>query len=276
MKRTFNIKRESCCALAHPLQKGLLSTPGIFGVKTDSIKGEVTVEYTDETTAYEIEQKIAELGYSPSSPLWEEDTNNDHFSQKARDWDTLGKIAMSVKFFQAISKYAKFSDHHNVMDIGCGTGLVGLQIQSLVNKIVFIDNSKGMLDVLEEKLRRSNIHNANIINCSATEITKEYSESDIDFAVTLMAMHHIEDINKAIDVISKTLKVGAELIIGDLVSEDGTFHNNQMAAHNGFDNNKLAKEIENRGFSIRVNEIYSSMKRGEKEYPQFLIIATKK
>lgn len=49
--------------------------------------------------------------------------------------------------------------HWKALEIGAGTGLVGLQIADKVGHIVFEDTSAAMLEVLEQKLNNSSTRN---------------------------------------------------------------------------------------------------------------------
>lgn len=47
----------------------------------------------------------------------------------------------------------------DVLDFGCGTGLITLLLQPHVKTIIGVDSSRGMLDVLERKVRESGLEN---------------------------------------------------------------------------------------------------------------------
>jgi ubiquinone/menaquinone biosynthesis C-methylase UbiE len=201
----------------------------------------------------------------------------DNFKHKAADWDTPTKVLMSEKFVETMSKHINFSNSSKVMDFGCGTGLVGLQIVERVNSIIMLDSSKSMTDKLKEKLSVS-LQNAEETPNNVTVITgsiEKYNNCDLDVIFSLMALHHIEDIQATMEQFSKIIKPGGVLVIGDLMEEDGSFHGEELVPHNGFNIEMLAKQIENSGLDIVITYPYNSLQKGEKKYEQFIIVATK-
>jgi len=50
----------------------------------------------------------------------------------------------------------------NVLDYGCGSGLVTLKIQPLVKSITGMGQFRGMLEVLRSKVERQNLKNVHI------------------------------------------------------------------------------------------------------------------
>ena len=76
----------------------------------------------------------------------------DYFEKKAKDWDSPMKIEMANKFVLEMFKNINFGSNLKVLELGCGTGLVGLQIAPLVKSIVFVDSSAEMMKVLKKKI----------------------------------------------------------------------------------------------------------------------------
>ncbi len=200
----------------------------------------------------------------------------DNFKHKAADWDSPTKVLMSEKFVETMSKHINFSDSSKVMDFGCGTGLVGLQVVDRVNSIIMLDSSKSMTDKLKEKLSIA-LQNGEETPDKVTVITgsiDKYNNCDLDVIFSLMALHHIEDIQATMEQFSKIIKPGGVLVIGDLMEEDGSFHGEEVVPHNGFNIEQLAKQIENSGLDIVITYPYNSIQKGEKKYEQFIIVAT--
>lgn len=90
-----------------------------------------------------------------------------------------------------------------------------------------------------------------------------------------MALHHINNIDRFIDRCYETIRPGGELIIGDLLEEEGSFHYPEKVAHNGFNLSDLNQELKRKEFKIVKSEIFSSISKNNREYPQFVIIAHK-
>lgn len=202
---------------------------------------------------------------------------NDYFKNKATEWDSPMKIAMSEKFVEEMQKNIKFNKAIKAMDLGCGTGLVGLGIIEQLKSLVMVDNSKAMTDKLKEKIGLLEA------NCSISRESvkiiqgtiEKYQAKDLDVIFSLMAFHHMENTQATFEHISKILKPGGILIIGDLAEEDGSFHGEEKVPHNGFNVDLLAKEVESSEMDLESAYIYNTIKKGNKDYEQFIMIAKK-
>jgi len=201
----------------------------------------------------------------------------DYFKHKASDWDSPMKVTMTEKFVSEVLKNIKINKTLKAMDLGCGTGLVGLQFADQLKSIVMLDSSRAMTDKLKEKLLHINENDISpdakiiIVNGSIDK----YNTNDIDIIFSLMAFHHFEDISSTMEQVSKILQPGGILVIGDLKEEDGSFHGDEVVPHKGFNIELLAKQIENAGLDIVITYTYNSMQKGDKNYEQFILIANK-
>lgn len=199
----------------------------------------------------------------------------DNFAHRASDWDSPEKIKMTDTFVAAMLKKVQLQSSWKALEIGAGTGLVGLQVLPNINEIVFEDTSEAMLSVLQQKLDGS--ERVKIVHGEVFD----YNNHDIDFVCSCMAFHHIPDIDSALEHLSKICKKNAVIAVGDIRTEDGSFHRFEPIPHKGFDTEKLSKQFESAGFSVQSTETYNIMKRERtpgviSEYEQFLLIAIKK
>ena len=207
----------------------------------------------------------------------------DNFKAKAAEWDSPMKIAMTQKFVSELLNNIKIDKSLKVMELGCGTGLVGLQIADQVKAMVMLDNSKAMLDKLREKISEQKITEQKPTDHKVTDsritivngTVEKYTTKDIDVVFSLMAFHHIENISSTLGHISSILKPDGYLVIGDLKEEDGSFHGEEKVPHNGFNIDALAKQMENNDLDILTAYTYNTISRGDKNFEQFIIVAKK-
>jgi len=66
----------------------------------------------------------------------------DTFVAKAANWDSPDKIDMTTKFLNEMLFHINPQSSWKAVEIGAGTGLVGLNIEPLVSKVVMVDTSK--------------------------------------------------------------------------------------------------------------------------------------
>jgi ubiquinone/menaquinone biosynthesis C-methylase UbiE len=199
----------------------------------------------------------------------------DNFADRAAEWDNPSKIEMTDKFVAAMLKKVKPGDDWKALEIGAGTGLVGLQILHEVKTVVFEDTSEAMLGVLKQKLTGS--ENAEILHGEVFE----YQEKDINLVFSCMAFHHLPDIDKTLNHLHKITTENALIIVGDIRTEDGSFHHFEPIPHTGFDTDELAFQFSRAGFKVLSVETYNVLERERTpgvigNYEQFLLIAEKR
>lgn len=200
-----------------------------------------------------------------------ENKMKDNFELKAKTWDNQTQIKRTSNFVDQLCYGTFLFKEDNIAEVGCGTGLVGLKLSKLVNKIYMIDNSPSMLNVLREKIKETNINNVEVIE-------GEFENSNLNNLsglISFMTLHHIEDISYFIDKVKEKLIPNGFIAIGDIVQEDGSFHSDVKVPHLGFNVEELSKTLEEKGFTILRKSVYDSIEKNNKDYPLFIIIAQK-
>ncbi|MDD3077562.1 MAG: methyltransferase domain-containing protein [Paludibacter sp.] len=198
----------------------------------------------------------------------------DSFAKRATQWDSPQKVNMTDAFVAAMLKVVEPEKNWTALEIGAGTGLVGMQVLPKVKKMVFEDTSEAMLGVLKEKLQKSD--NAQIVHGEVAE----YKNCDIDFAFSCMAFHHIVDIDATLEHLATITRKGATIVVGDVRTEDGSFHHFEPIPHTGFDTDELGRQFEKAGFKVHFVKTYNILKRERtpgviSEYEQFMLVAQK-
>ena len=136
-----------------------------------------------------------------------------------------------------------------------------------------------MISVLKEKIEL--VEAGNMIPL-LTDIFKDpLPPEKYDIIYTLLALHHVHDVEKSVGIFSSLLKQGGYLCIGDLIKEDGSFHHKDpdFDGHKGFDRDVFKGWLENNGFTVMTNKIFSVIEKEHnsvmKKYPMFLLIGKK-
>ena len=199
----------------------------------------------------------------------------DTFAHKAAGWDQPDKIRMSDKFVAELLKHIDLQPHWKGLEIGAGTGLVGLQLLPHLKSCVFVDTSKAMLSILHDKVK--DIPNVEILHGEVSE----YIPSDINLVFSNMAFHHIEDIEATLQHLHTITKPGARVVVGDLRSEDGSFHHFEAVPHRGFDIDQLADIFHQAGFTVLMTKTYNTLHRevtpgNPRVYELFLLMAERR
>ncbi len=198
----------------------------------------------------------------------------DNFAHRASSWDNPSKIDMTDKFLSAMFQKIIPQKNWKALEIGAGTGLVGFQVLPTIDCLVFEDTSEAMLDVLMQKLDGD--ENVEIVHGEIFD----YKKQDIDLIFSSMAFHHIPDIHAAVNHLYHITKPGATVVIGDIRTEDGSFHHFEPIPHKGFDTDELSDMFTLAGFKVQSADTYNILQRERTpgqigEYEQFLLIAKK-
>jgi 2-polyprenyl-3-methyl-5-hydroxy-6-metoxy-1,4-benzoquinol methylase len=172
------------------------------------------------------------------------------FNQAAATWDEEPRrVKLAGDVAGAIADENVLTPDGDVLDFGCGTGLLTLRLQPRVRSITGMDSSHGMLDVLDAKIR-----NAGLTNVTTRLIDLEKGdtiEGSYQVVTSSMTLHHIRDIKPLLDQFHRALAPAGYLCLADLDLDDGQFHggNNDGVFHNGFDRTSLHQMFIEAGFS---------------------------
>ena len=86
------------------------------------------------------------------------------FNKDAGTWDQkTGRVKLAHDVAYAIMNEVKPTHEMDVLDFGCGTGLLTLQLQPLVRSITGVDSSQGMIDVLNSKIDEHKLINVKTV-----------------------------------------------------------------------------------------------------------------
>ena len=208
-----------------------------------------------------------------------EDERKD-FDKEAAAWDANpGRVKLANDVADAIITETRPTGEMDVLDFGCGTGLVTLRLQPFVKSVTGADSSKGMLGVLESKVRAQGLSN---VQMQFVDFEKGCSvEGRFHLIISSMTMHHVKDTSALFQQWYELLHPGGLLAAADLDAEDGSFHlNNTGVFHLGFGREHLKSLLSTTGFhNVRAVTAATMMRDiaggGKRAFPVFLIVGRK-
>ena len=207
-------------------------------------------------------------------------TEKKDFNKEAAQWDANpGRVKLANEVADAIIREIVPAGDMDVLDFGCGTGLVTLRLQPLVKTIRGVDSSQGMLDVLQDKIRTQGLRNVEVRFVDFDKGGR--IEGRFHLLVSSMTLHHVPDTAALFKQWHDLLLPGGRLCFADLDAEDGSFHgDNTGVFHLGFDRAHLKSLLLAAGFrDIRDTTATTMMRdvegKGKREFPVFLIAAQK-
>ncbi|WP_456480116.1 class I SAM-dependent methyltransferase [Nautilia sp.] len=181
------------------------------------------------------------------------------FDKDAITWDELPRrVNLAKSVVRNIIPHLKGNE--KVLEFGCGTGLVGLNIAPFVKSVLGIDTSAKMVEKFNEKAKK--------LNLNAKAFQKDIFEMDekFDIVISSMTLHHIKEIKSLAE---KLYTVSDKVFLADLVKEDGTFHTrgNDDVEHFGFEKDELKEYFKKWKMEYKIIHIIKK----HRDFPVFLI-----
>jgi len=175
-------------------------------------------------------------------------SNKRDFDKEAATWDTPPRVKLAGDVSKTMLGRLHLTKDMDILDFGCGTGLVALPFNALVHSITGVDSSKGMLEVFESKAQKQRVDN---VKTRYLDLTKGDVVGDHYHAiVSSMTLHHVKDTRKILEHFYGALLPGGQIAIADLDEEEGRFHdNNDGVFHFGFNREKLGGLFVDAGFT---------------------------
>lgn len=201
------------------------------------------------------------------------------FDIKASEWDKSDMHReRAAAVASEIIRQIPMNREMNALEFGAGTGLLSFMLKDNLKEITLIDNSEGMVKVLNEKLTTAKADNLKVVKADLEH--EDLSPGSFDLIYTLMVLHHVGDVETIIKKFHDLLKPGGHLAIGDLYNEDGSFHGEGFHGHPGFDPGSLSALIEKCGFTgLSHRKVYVIDKviseNRSKKFDVFLMTATR-
>lgn len=195
------------------------------------------------------------------------------FDMAAKDWDKKPtSLLVAKETAQNIAKQIDLNEK-DILDYGCGTGLLAFALSDNAKTVTGMDNSQGMVDVFNEKAKEFGFSNNQAVkhNIDLENLPKEH----YDVIVTSMTLHHIKDPDDFFKKCKEALKPNGYLCISDLDEEDGTFHakhNNDGVQHFGFSHEKIKELYSANGYKLTFLENICNLERENGVFPILLSI----
>ncbi|MBF4693817.1 class I SAM-dependent DNA methyltransferase [Fusibacter ferrireducens] len=204
-----------------------------------------------------------------------------NFDQLAKKWDDEKNIERGQKIAEAIK--SKFKSEHYVsgLEFGCGTALVSFNLKSHFDKLLLIDSSEGMIEIVQNKINALDSESVTHIQAIKMDLTCQPLEEKFDVIYCSMVLHHIPDVDHILSVLYEHLNENGEICIVEINKEDGHFHggHEDFHGHDGFGQQELADKLKTYGFkNIASENFYSGVKatrKGDVPYSLFILNAVK-
>jgi 2-polyprenyl-3-methyl-5-hydroxy-6-metoxy-1,4-benzoquinol methylase len=176
------------------------------------------------------------------------DTVRKDFDAEAAVWDEdPGRVKVAADIAQAVIAQAHLTSDMDVLDFGCGTGLISLALQPFVRSVTGMDSSRGMLDVFQNKIAATHIGNVKgvLLDPERAGVLKGHYH----LVVCSMTLHHIQAVEPLLRQFYQVLNPAGLVCIADLDSDGGRFHSSSEGVfHAGFSRGDMQRRLLTAGF----------------------------
>lgn len=196
------------------------------------------------------------------------------FDERAPDWDTPRRIARAQEAARAIEASISIPPGCRAIEVGAGTGLLGLTLRDHFGTLVLADTSDGMLAEASRKIREDGLTGVSAAHFDLASDDPP-AGGPFDLVLSLLLLHHVEDTRAALTGMHRLLAPGGQVAALDLDTEDGSFHDSgsEGVHHEGFDRAALAELAGDVGFDdVRVGNGIP-IEDDDRRYPMFLLTA---
>ncbi|WP_315067752.1 class I SAM-dependent methyltransferase [uncultured Clostridium sp.] len=182
--------------------------------------------------------------------------SKEYFDEVASNWDNMRNDFFSDEVRLVAYKTANVEERKVAADIGAGTGFI---TEGLINKnvkVIAVDQSEEMLNLLKNKF--SNYKDLKCIQGVGEDLPIE--DNSVDYVFANMFLHHVENPSLVIKEIQRILKSGGKLVITDLDKHNFEFlKTEQYDVWMGFDRNNIIEWFEDAGLkNVTVNCVGSN------------------
>ncbi|KAL4921373.1 S-adenosyl-L-methionine-dependent methyltransferase [Aspergillus aurantiobrunneus] len=176
-------------------------------------------------------------------------TGNERFNEEAANWDKNPSVQEATylafntlkPIIQTLAERKKSVSGNglDVLEVGCGTGLLTLRVAPLVHEIVAVDPAHGMVEALKAKLNttwkdenvtdgpRSSVKNNVIPVCRLLEDPEDSAlpphdgnnptgrRRKFDLIISHLVMHHVPDLRAFLGTLLGCLSPGGRVALTD-------------------------------------------------------------
>lgn len=196
------------------------------------------------------------------------------FDERAATWDDdPQKVERARIAAESVRSLVDLRPDMRVLEYGAGTGLLSQQLVSEIGPLTLADPSEGMRAVLAQKVDGGVLPDAVV---SDLDLSAGVPDDRYDLVMSLMALHHIPDLEPVLAGFAEILDDGGTLCAIDLEQEDGSFHKPGFDGHNGFDHDELSQLFADAGFGPTTFEHCFDLDKNDRTYGLFAAVTRRR
>lgn len=198
-------------------------------------------------------------------------TEQSHFNNAAKTWETPETLLRNQRFAECVQRLLEPSRTYSILDLGCGTGVLGAHFLGQASRLVGVDPSPGMLDVFRQKFQ-----DFPQVTSVCADLEQESPElGRFDVILSAMAFHHLQRPQEMLERLARMLNPKGMICVFDLDQEDGSFHpdNKAMGVHHfGFSRELRTSWLAHTDLSQVEHSVAYQMHKNQRTYDVLLSV----
>ena len=179
------------------------------------------IAYTHGISTTELRRHIVKIDYNLAREFWNQRASLHKKGLKAVNLGTTPE--QSAKQIELLFKYLEPRDR-NFVDLGCGLGRIAIPLARKVQKVIAVDFSEKILEILRQTLRKEKIHNLRTV-CATSYAKLPLPYGQFDGVLIFGILIHLNDpeFQKTIENTRRLLKPSGKVFVRESVGTHGHF-----------------------------------------------------
>lgn len=141
--------------------------------------------------------------------------SREFFSSAAGQWDAL-RAELFGDRADVAALLGLLDERWTVGDLGCGTGRISASLAPFVQRVVAVDDSRGMLSAARRRLA-----DAGNVEFRQGELgSLPVQDGELDAAVIALVLNYVAEPVQALTEVKRALKAGGRLLVVDMQPHD--------------------------------------------------------
>lgn len=160
----------------------------------------------------------------------------------------------------------------DVVDFGCGTGVLSVELARWAHRVTAIDRSAGALEAARERAQREGCHNITFVEADLHGLPRGVAGKDL--VVMSQSLHHVAHPERVLAEAARVLKPGGRAVVLELLPHDEQWVKSRLGhAHLGFEPGTLVSAMAAAGFTDV--QLTPSARDGGSPFRAFLLTGTR-
>jgi ArsR family transcriptional regulator len=159
-----------------------------------------------------------------------------------------------------------------VVDFGCGTGVLTVELAKWARHVTAIDRSESALTKARAEAARQGLHNITFLAADLEQLPLE--RASVDLVVVSQSLHHVDSIEHVLAEGARVLKPGGRMVVLELLPHDEAWVKSRLGhQHLGFDPDAVEQVM--REVGLEHTQSVPAPRDATSPFKAFLLIGTR-